>query len=167
MNGKLILAISIIVAFVVGFGAGVLVTSRIFFVMQFGKPPSGLPSGGSTSGPSPVNVIGSPFSSFKYAQYAYLISANATLSSSGKVATEDFNLTSMQLSNGSTKYSMKFDEVGTVYNVTMGRGSKLYYIDTNLADDMPGSDASFGDDGYVVVNSTGYIVAYQYPLPRT
>ena len=95
------------------------------------------------------------------------LSGNATLSASGKVATDDFNTTAAQLANGSTEYSLKFDETGAVYNITVGRGGKLYYIDTNLADDMPGADTSLGDDGYAVVNSTRYIVAFKYPLPNT
>ena len=112
-------------------------------------------------------MIGTPFSSFQFASASYLISGNATLSASGKVATDDFNTTATQLANGSTEYSLRFDETGAVYNITVGRGGKLYYIDTNLADDMPGADTSLGDDGYAVVNSTGYIVAFKYPLPNT
>lgn len=163
-NNKLVLVVAVIVAFVVGLGAGIFVGPRVFFAMH----PSQLPGqGGNLNSGNSTQTVGTLFSSFQYAPYSYLISGNATLSASGKIATGDFNLTTIVLQNASTKYSMKFDEIGTVYNVTVGHGSKLYYIDTNLADDMHGADASFGDDGYAVVNSTGYVVAYKYPLPST
>ena len=92
---------------------------------------------------------------------------NSTLSPSGKIATDDFNLTTTPLQNGSILYSMKFDEIGTRYNVTLSGSDRLYWIDTNLADDMQGSDLSIGDDGYVGVNTAGDIVAFKYPLPGT
>jgi len=159
-NSKLVLVVAVIVAFVVGLGLGVFVAPRFFFAMHGGQFPAG-------GGSSTTHVVGTQFSSFQYASSSYLMSGNATLSASGKIATGDFNTTTTSFPNGSTKYSLKFDEIGTVYNVTIGRGDKLYYIDTNLADDMKGADASFGDDGYAVVNSTGYIVAYKYPLTST
>ena len=156
------MAIAIVVSFVIGVGVGILVAPSILFSMHHGQFPPGGNFGGST-----VNAVGTPFSSFQYASSAYLISGNATLSASGKIATGDFNLAAAQLDNGSTEYSIKFDEIGTVYNVTIAHGDKLYFVDTNLADDTPGSDMSLGDDGYAVVNSTGCIVAFKYPLPST
>ncbi len=161
-KNKYILVIAVVVALVVGFGVGVFAAPHIFSAMH----PGGF-TGGSTKTGSSAQVVGTLFSSFQFEQYAYQLSGNATLSASGKIATGDFNITTTEFANGSTKYSLKFDELGTIYNVTIGRGDKLYFIDTNLGDDMHGSDASFGDDGYAVVNSTGYIVAYKYPLLNT
>ncbi len=158
-KNKFVLVIAVIVAFAVGLGVGIFAAPHLLFGMHRGQFPAG--------GLSAAQVIGTPFSSFQFASASYLISGNATLSASGKVATDDFNTTATQLANGSTEYSLRFDETGAVYNITVGRGGKLYYIDTNLADDMPGADTSLGDDGYAVVNSTGYIVAFKYPLPNT
>ncbi len=164
MKNNIVIVVAVVVAFVVGLGLGIFVAPRLFFAMHNGQLPS---PGGSLGGVGSANVIGSEFSSFIYASSTYLISGNATLSPSGKIATGDFNLTTIPLQNGSTKYSIKFGVSGAIYNVTIGHGDKLYYIDTNLADDMAGSDISLGDDGYAVVNSTGYIVAYRYPLPSS
>ena len=151
-----------VVAFLVGLGAGILVAPYFFFAMH--PFPSG---GGNFSRVSSGQLIGTQFSSSRYAASSYLISGNATLSSSGQIATGDFNLTEKPIANGSVEYSIKFDESGTVYNVTVGSGDRLYYIDSNLADDMKGADLSLGDDGYAVVNATGYVVAFKYPLPNS
>lgn len=155
-NKNIIIGAVIVIAFLAGLGSGYLLWHRSF------------PMGGfKRTQVNASKMVGTQFSSFPFASSSYLISGNATLSASGKIATEDFNTTTKQLANGSTLYSLKFDELGTVYNVTIAKGDKLYYIDTNLADDAPGSDMSIGDDGYAVVNSTGYITIFKYPLPNT
>lgn len=159
-NSKLVLVIAIIVAFVVGLVVGTFVVPRFLFHR------GSFPAGGSFGGSS-ANVVGTMFAGFRFESTSYLIPESANLSASGKIAENDFNLTTTPLANGSTEYSLKFGEIGTTYNVTIGRTDKLYFIDSNLADDMPGADASLGDDGYAVVNSTGYIVQYRYPLPNS
>jgi hypothetical protein len=161
-NNKIALAVAFIAVFLFGLGSGYLLWHRSLPAGGFRGPPG---SSVAVSGSS--NAIGTLFSSYSLAQYSYLISGNATLSPSGKVATEDFNLTSTALANGSVSYSMKFAETGVTYSVTVGNGDKLYWIDTNLADDSPKADVFTGDDGYAVVNSTGYIIALKYPLPYT
>jgi hypothetical protein len=156
-----VVAVSIIAGFLVGAGSGYLLWHRQFPYGSFQRPP------GNFTHINASRMIGTQFSGFPFASSSYLISGNANLSPSGKIATDDFNLTTIPLQNGSILYSMKFDEIGTTYNVTLGQSDKLYWIDTNLADDMKGSDLSIGDDGYVAVNATGYIVAFKYPLPGT
>lgn len=163
VSNRLVLAAAVIAALVIGFGAGVFAAPQLFPAMHRGQSPMEESPGRSGS----ANMTGTPFSSFQYASSAYLISGNATMSASGKVATEDFNLTTTPLENGSIEYSIKFDGRGGRYNITISHDDKLYYIDTNLADDMPGADASIGDEGYAVVNSTGYVIVYKYPLPNT
>ena len=151
-NNKPVIAVLLIAAFLVGLGVG-------YLIWHISPPSHSLPS------PiSPSNVIGTPFASFSMAQFSYMISGNASLSPSGKLATNDFNLTSTKLANGSITYSMTFAKSGMTYNVTLNRSDKLYFIDTNLGDDTPGADISTFDDGYVAVNATGYIVAFKYPL---
>jgi hypothetical protein len=163
------IAIGIIVAFVIGLGVGLLIGPQLFFAMHPAplSGPGGSLGPGSNIATTTTGSGGTPFSSFQFESSSYLISGNATLSPAGKAATSDFNLTSTPLANGSTEYSLKFKELSTVYNVTVGAGSKLYFIDVNLPDDSASSDTSLGDDGYAVVNATGYVISYKYPLPRT
>lgn len=162
-NKKFVTIAAVIVAFVVGLVIGIFVGPRLFFGMHHGT----FPSGGGYSKFNSTAIVGTLFSNFQFASTSYQISGNATLSPAGKIAVEDFNLTTTPLQNGSTIYSIKFNELSTVYNVTVGKNDKLYFVDSNLADDQPGADTSLGDDGYAVVNSTGYIVAFKYPLPNS
>lgn len=106
------------------------------------------------------------WSNSPYNPYAYLISGNATLSANGRVATFDFTLKTISLSNSSIVYSMTFVDTGAIYNVTIAPGSKLYFVDTNLADDNQNFDSLPRDDGYAVVNSTGYVTSLIFPLQR-
>ena len=159
-NNKIVVAVAVVVvAIVIVLGVGMFVAPHALSGTHVGSTTAG--------GAGPSQASGTLFSSFRFAQSSYLISENATLSASGKVATGDFNMTTAQLANGSTEYSLKFGETGAVYNATVGRGEKLYYIDTNLGDDASSSDVYLGDDGYAVVNATGYIVTLRYPLPNT
>lgn len=107
------------------------------------------------------------FSSSQYYQNSHLISGNATLSASGQAATSDFNITSTALSNASVEYTLVFVGTHATYNVTLAPGDSLYYIDSTLGDDSPSADSFHLDDGYVVVNSSGYIVSQVYPLPSS
>ncbi len=102
------------------------------------------------------------FNSTQYAAYSYLISGSANLSSYG-AATSDFNLTSAAGKNSSTIYTIAFKDTGASYNVTLQAGQKLYYIDTIPTDDGP-TDHTTGDDGYAVVNATGYVLSINYPI---
>ena len=155
---RLVLAIFIVLA--TGIGIVAWVTSGQYHPMARELPPAPGNYSGSNSG----NILGAEFGSSAFAQYAYLISGNATLSASGKVATYDFNLTAVQLQNGSVEYTMRFHGTGATYSVTVGEGDRLYYIDENLADDTPNADAALFDDGYAAVDSAGQIIAYRYPL---
>ncbi len=160
MQTKMLLIVVAVVALVIGIVVGVVVAPFILFRGHTMSP--GFQSPGSIA-----NTKGALLSGTQYYSYAYQISGNATLSSSGKIATSDFNITEKTLQNGSTTYSIAFSELGTVYNVTISPTEKLYFIDTNLQDDVHGSDLSLGDDGFAVVNATGYVVEVEYPLPNT
>jgi hypothetical protein len=41
--------------------------------------------------------------------------------------------------------------------VTLDKGYSLYIIETSYGDDGIGSDYSLADDGFVVVNQSGYL----------
>ncbi|MDE1762260.1 MAG: hypothetical protein KGH78_03665 [Candidatus Micrarchaeota archaeon] len=107
------------------------------------------------------------FSSTRYASAAYQIFPSAPLSENGKIVTADFNVTSSQLPSGATMVSMVFSGSGARYNVTVNAGEMLYFIDMNLADDSPPHDGSSGDDGYAIVNQSGYTMQLAYPLNMT
>ncbi|MCL5429892.1 MAG: hypothetical protein M1504_00250 [Candidatus Marsarchaeota archaeon] len=99
------------------------------------------------------------FSSTQYYQYSYLISS-PTLSGAAKSAVTGFNVTRSVLSNGSTE--VQFMQYGT--NNSAGayivpNGDSLYYIDGSFGDDSPPTgEYSMGDDGIVLINSSGYVV---------
>lgn len=101
------------------------------------------------------------FNSTQYYAHSYLISGSADLSASP--ATSDFTLASRNDTNGSTTYTIAFNGAGSQYNVTVGRGDSLYYIDTITTDDS-GSEHYTGDDGYAVVSPAGYVVSLDYPI---
>ena len=145
--------VAVIVAFAVGIGAGILVAPHL--------------SSQSQSGSSAGQTLGRHFNSSAYISSSfYLISGNAIKSPAYNRVTGDLNLTSVQLANGATEYMMNFGS-GVTYNVTIDKGDNLYYIDTSFGDDNPSYDAALGDDGYAVINSTGYLITYKYPLPNT
>jgi hypothetical protein len=159
---NVVLAVCLLaVGIIVGLGSGYVIWHRSV------PTPGVSPTSGIPNIPVSSNVIGMQFSNFNLKSYSYLISGNATLSEAGKLATGDVNITGRQLANGSIMYSMSFSKFSKVYNVTISPSEKLYYIDTNLADDSSGADFSLSEDGYAVVNSTGYIINYEYPLPFT
>ncbi|MDE1860055.1 MAG: hypothetical protein KGH67_06045 [Candidatus Micrarchaeota archaeon] len=102
-----------------------------------------------------------PFNQSQYFQSAYLVDSN---SGDAQVALQNVNITTKTLSNGSVEYSFVFLETNAIYNITIANGEKLYFIDTNLADDGT-RDTSVGDEGYAIVSASGYIISVQYPLP--
>ena len=149
-----VLAVVIVLAAVTAFGYHAAPSSSTTI-------PAAVQSGQTNSSQSQL------FSASRYYDSAYQISNGSALSPQGRVAASDFNLTSKQLQNGSAQYTIAFVDSTAVYNVTIQNGQKLYFIDSNLADDGVGSDKSSGDDGYAIVNASGYIVAMKYPLPGT
>ncbi|MCL5430541.1 MAG: hypothetical protein M1504_03635 [Candidatus Marsarchaeota archaeon] len=98
------------------------------------------------------------FASTPYYQYSYLISS-APLSSSARTALGAYNVSITSLANGSTEVDLIYP--GNTGNMTfmVPTGYKLYYIEKSGSDDTsPGYDYYPTDDGYALVNSTGYVV---------
>ncbi len=169
MNSKAVAAVAVIVVVIVVAGAFLLLNHPAYNSQTTSAATTtASPTTANTNTSVTTSIAGNQsmaelFNNSQYFPYAYLISGNAALSSAGIAATSDFNISTTGLQNGSTMYVLRFKGSGAVYNITMAHGDKLYYIDRNLGDDSA-TDITTGDDGYAVVNATGYIVALQYPL---
>ncbi len=96
------------------------------------------------------------FSSTPYYPYAYLIST-PNLSSGAKAALSGFKLSNSQNANGTSTYTITLASSGASQVVTLGNGYSLYVIETSYGDDGIGGDYSLADDGFVVVNQSGYL----------
>lgn len=108
------------------------------------------------------------FNNSQYVSYAYMLYPKKevyTISTNAKIATSDFNYSFQDLTNGSVNLTLKFVDTHAVYSIILNRNYKFYYLDKNLADDNPTSDTSNNDDGYLIVNTTGYITFIRYPIP--
>ncbi len=98
------------------------------------------------------------FSSSQYAPYSYLISGG-NISSQARAALSGFNMTSTSLKNGTRVIVLSVIGTSISKNFTLASGYKLYIIETSFGDDGLHYDASLGDDGFVVTDPNGYIVA--------
>jgi hypothetical protein len=115
----------------------------------------------------PVNASSQElFNNSQYAPYAYMIYPNVDQSAAAQVAISDFNMSIRNSPNDSVNLTMTFTDTGASYSVIVKPTDKLYFIDRNLGDDSAGRDGTGGDDGYILVNSTGYIEQLKYPLPN-
>ncbi len=86
------------------------------------------------------------------------------LSYGGQIAVSNFNQYNKTLQNGSAQVQLAFNS-GATYNITAGPGDKLYFIDGSLGDDSPGGDNGYtGEDGYALVDPSGYVITIVYPL---
>ena len=107
------------------------------------------------------------FSNSSYYQYACQIYPAVALSSTCQTVTSDFTTSTSQGANV-TAVSIVFTETRTTYSASVAAGSKLYWIDENPSDDAGISGDHYpGDDGYTVVNSTGYMTSVAFPIPGT
>lgn len=97
------------------------------------------------------------FANSQYAPYAYLIS-QPPLSQQTNAALAGFKVSSIQLANGSTQMTLSVNGSNANQTVTLGKGYKMYFIETTFGDDTFGHESSLGDDGYIVVNPAGYVV---------
>lgn len=62
------------------------------------------------------------------------------------------------LANGSTELFIEEQRYGINQSITLASNDKLYFIETTFSEDGFGNDGSLSDDGFVVVNSKGYII---------
>lgn len=144
--------------------AVVLVVAAILLIHNNGSPQSSAKPPVSTPvqphASSPQSQSGSNailFNSTPYAQYAYLISS-PTLSQQAQSALAGFKLVRTTLQNGSVEMNISLSGSGQGNSVTLAPGYKMYLVEATFGDDGYGFDSSLGDDGFVIVNTTGYVV---------
>jgi hypothetical protein len=97
------------------------------------------------------------FSSTPYYNYAYLIST-ANISNGAKAALSGFNLSETKLSNGTSEYKITLSATGASQVLYLKKGYNLYMIEASYGDDGLGNEYSISDDGFVVVNQSGYLL---------
>lgn len=97
------------------------------------------------------------FSSSQIYPYSYLIYPGS-LSSNAKAALSGFTIMNRTLANGSTELFIEEQRYGINQSITLASNDKLYFIETTFSEDGFGNDGSLSDDGFVVVNSKGYII---------
>ncbi len=106
------------------------------------------------------------FSSSQYAQYSYELYPNMSTAGQAHIVNSDFNFSVRNNTNGTVTATLRFS-TGAVYSVAVPAGSTLYHIDESAGDDSPTVEYSTAEDGLVVVNSSGYITALEFPLNET
>jgi hypothetical protein len=97
------------------------------------------------------------FSNQPYEPYSYLIYPG-TPSSQAQAALSGFTVSTTQLKDGSAMITLVIVSTGGNQTVTLKPGFKLYFVETSFGDDSFGGESSLGDDGYVIVDSNGYVV---------
>ena len=97
------------------------------------------------------------FSSAPYAQYSYLISG-PNLSQQAQSALAGFKFTRTPMQNGSIEINISLSGSSQGNSVVLAPGYRMYIVEATFGDDGYGFDSSLGDDGFVIVNSTGYVV---------
>ncbi len=97
------------------------------------------------------------FSSSQLYPYSYLIYPG-TLSSNAKAALSGFTIMNRTLANGSIELFIEEQRYGINQSITLAPNDKLYFIETTFSEDGFGNDGSLSDDGFVAVNSKGYVI---------
>ncbi len=111
----------------------------------------------STPAVSQNNVTNILFANTQYYQFAYLVSSG-NLSSQAQAALSGFNVSRTVYSNGTTLIGIALNGNGNRQLLYLKPGYKLYMIETSFGDDSFGGESNLGDDGFVEVSSSGYIV---------
>ena len=96
------------------------------------------------------------FENTQYAPYSYLIYPGP-ISQQAHAALAGFNITTTTLQNSSTEIKLSLIGTGQYQSLILKPNYKLYIIETTFGDDGYRFDSSLGDDGFVIVDSDGYI----------
>ncbi|MFA5106612.1 MAG: hypothetical protein WC506_06665 [Candidatus Micrarchaeia archaeon] len=114
---------------------------------QAGAGSQGLPA------PNAVKLSDEP-----YAPYALQI-APGGLSDAAKRAMSGFGISQEQQADGSILVNLTVARTGQTSQVSLKPGYSLYIIETSYGDDpQPNGETSFGDDSFVIVDPSGYVV---------
>lgn len=98
------------------------------------------------------------FSATQYASYSYQIYPGP-MSSQARAAFSGYNMSTSTLVNGSVLINITVNGMPNHQSVVVKPNYKLYIIETSMGDDSPNFDSSLGDDGFALVNATGYLVS--------
>ncbi len=110
------------------------------------------------SGQGTHNSSSTLFSSTPYAPYSYVVYPGP-VSSQAQAALAGFNLTATTLANSSALISIALLGSAQSQSLTLQPGYRLYIVEATFGDDGYHFDSSLGDDGFVVVDPNGYVVA--------
>jgi hypothetical protein len=79
------------------------------------------------------------------------------ISQQAQAALAGFNLTASTLRNSSTEVNVALVGTSQYQSIVLKPGYKLYIVETTFGDDGFRFDSSLSDDGFVVVDSNGYV----------
>lgn len=96
------------------------------------------------------------FSSTQYFPYSYQIYPGPT-SQQAQLALSGFNITSAIQQNSSAKITLTLLGTSQSQSIILKPNYKLYIVETTFGDDGFHYDSSLGDDGFIMVDSNGYI----------
>ncbi|MDE1851306.1 MAG: hypothetical protein KGH69_01280 [Candidatus Micrarchaeota archaeon] len=122
--------------------------------------------GGSSKGPTATTTIPANqgqnsskvlFNDTPYARSSYLAYPGIP-SQQARAAMAGFGISATQLANGSAEVTMTFNQTGANDTVVIAPGYKIYFVEGTLSDDSFDTDSSLGDDAFVMVDSSGYVV---------
>lgn len=152
MKIKTLLGI-IVLALIIGIGA-------LAFSSRHGTSGAliNTPSNRTYNAPNPANANSSKIllANTQYAPYSYLIYPGP-ISQQAHAALAGFNITTTMLQNSSTEIKLSLIGTDQYQSLILKPSYKLYIIETTFGDDGYHFDSSLGDDGFVIVDSGGYI----------
>jgi hypothetical protein len=118
---------------------------------SFSAPPAYQPSQ-QVSNQSPVLFADTPYYSYSYQVFPGQLSQQAAAALTG------FTLSNSTLSDGSENVTISLSGTSSASTVNLPSGYKLYIIEASYGDDGFNHDSFLGDDQFVEVNSTGYVI---------
>lgn len=118
---------------------------------EFSEPATSTIQGSTVA---PGNASGTLFSSEPYYRASYLI-APGSVSQQSQSALDGYKMTVNQTAIGE---NVTISYSGRGVTTSLAAGDKLYIVETSFGDDAPGYEGSTADDGFVLVNASGYVV---------
>ncbi len=112
--------------------------------------PTAAPTGSATPGPL---LSSTPYASYTYQLYP------GTPSASAQVALAGFSFKA-QSSGSSVKFTLSINAGGQApITKSYPSSDHVYFVEANLGDDSANTEYNYGDDGLVVTDATGHVVA--------
>ena len=150
-NRNLALAAVALLVFVLAAGLAVYTTS--------GNSSSGSAAPATTSAAQSSNSSAVLFSSTSAYSYSYLVSASS-LSTAARQAVSGFSINRTVFANGSIRMAIdSLQQGGPNETIVIKPGESLYYVEGSFSDDSPPSgEYAYSDDGFVLTNSSGYVI---------